>query len=133
VAIEFALILPFLIAFIFLITDFARLFNYINDANQIAANGARLAAVNNYPGDVAMRGTGDTVELRQGGSHLPGGLSVCLRMPSGSSVGQPVTVETSGTFKLVPLLGKLGIPVDVPFHGKSTMRLERVSTATPTC
>jgi Flp pilus assembly protein TadG len=128
VAIEFALVLPFILIFLFLITDFGRFFNYVNDANQLAADGARMAAVNTYPGAAELRSRADTSELRNasGGAHLPDGLSICVDFPAGTSnVGDPVRVRTTGTFKLVPFLGDR-IPVDtVQIHGEATMRLER--------
>ncbi|MCW3016569.1 MAG: hypothetical protein JWO02_3661 [Solirubrobacterales bacterium] len=132
VAIEFALVLPFILMFIFLITDFGRFFNYLNDANQIAADGARMAAVNTYPGSAALRSRGDTSELRSpsGGSHLPGGISVCIDFPAGTSkVGDPVRVKTTGTFKLVPILGG----ISVPLHGEATMRIERTPSYSAGC
>jgi Flp pilus assembly protein TadG len=50
-AIEFALVLPLLIAFLFLIVGFGRFFNAYNDLNQMAADGARKAAVGRFPSD----------------------------------------------------------------------------------
>lgn len=137
VAIELALVLPFILMIIFLLTDFGRFFNYLNDANQVAANGARMAAVNTYPGSAALRAQTDTAELRNasGGSHLPGGISVCVDFPSGlSTVGNPVRVRTTGSFKLVPLLDKvLGVATSVPLHGEATMRIERAPTYAAGC
>ena len=59
-AIEFALVLPLLIAFLFLIVGFARVFNAYNDLNQMAADGARLAAVGNLPDPTVLRDNADT-------------------------------------------------------------------------
>ncbi|UTI65899.1 pilus assembly protein [Paraconexibacter antarcticus] len=137
VAVEFALVLPFLLAFVFLLTDLARLFNYTNDVNQLAANGARMAAVNNYPGSAGLRATADTSEMKSasGGDHLDGGLSICLSYPSGSTqTGNPVKVTITGRYKM-PTLAKLvpGVPDHIDFSGSSTMRLERASTATAGC
>ena len=53
-AVEFALVLPLLIAFVFLIAGFARVFNAYNDLNQMAADGARFAAVGTFPGTSAL-------------------------------------------------------------------------------
>lgn len=139
--IEFALVLPFILLFLFLITDFGRLFNYLNDMNQIAANGARLAAVNNYPGSSVLRGQGDTSEFRNatGGTHLPGGVSVCVSFPNGgaTAVGNPVKVAVSGTFHVVPFLtkafSKVGLNPNIPITGTSTMRLEQTPTYAAGC
>lgn len=132
VAIEFALILPFMLIVVFLLTDFGRMFNYLNDANQIAANGARMAAVDTYPGSATLREQGDTAELRSitGGSHLPGGMSICVDFPTGTgTVGNPVRVRTTGNFKLVKILGGVSIPIT----GEATMRLERTPTFAAGC
>ena len=59
-AVEFALVLPLLIAFLFLIAGFARVFNAYNDLNQMAADGARFAAVGNFPGASALLDNADT-------------------------------------------------------------------------
>ena len=132
VAIEFALVLPLLLAVLFLITDFGRFFHYLNDTNQIAANGARMAAVDMYPGSSVLRSQTDTEELQAltGGDHLPGGIEICVDFPAGSSnVGDPVRVTTTGTFKLVPLLDG----VTIPLNAEATMRLERVPSYSAGC
>jgi len=146
VAVEFALMLPLILVFLFLIIDFGRVFNYLNDANQIAANGARLAAVNNYPGGAALASQGDTVELRDGGSQVPSKLKVCVRFPDPASpnndalsnaspkAGDPVKVKATATFKLAPAFGFLGggLPT-IPIHGEATMRLERTPSFAADC
>lgn len=142
VAVEFALILP-LVLFIFLaIVDFGRVFNYLNDTNQIAANGARYAAVDQNPGDgtyslqeyLALQG--DTKELREGGSEaVDAPLDVCIEFPdndlTGTSgqVGDPVTVKVESEFDLIPLLGGISLPI----RGSATMRLERPPSYSADC
>jgi hypothetical protein len=49
--VEFALIMPILLFLVLGIVDFGRAINYWNDVNQIAADGARYAAVNKNPGN----------------------------------------------------------------------------------
>jgi hypothetical protein len=135
VAIEFALVAPFLLAFMFIIIDFGRAFNYLNDTNQIAANGARLAAVNKYPGGAALALQGDTNELKNGGGQVPSKLTVCVKLPvnpaSGTTgkVGDPVQVKAKATFKLLPIIGGL----DIPIQGSATMRLERAPSFVGDC
>ena len=48
--VEMALVLPILLFLALGIVDFGRAMNYWNDVNQIAADGARFAAVNRNPG-----------------------------------------------------------------------------------
>jgi Flp pilus assembly protein TadG len=75
--IEMALVLPILLFLALGIVDFGRVMNYWNDTNQLAADGARYAAVNKNPGadnaDVAdddfrhwIRLQADTGELQNG-------------------------------------------------------------------
>lgn len=49
--IEMALVMPILLFLALGIVDFGRAINYWNDVNQLAADGARYAAVNHNPGD----------------------------------------------------------------------------------
>jgi hypothetical protein len=49
--VEMALVMPILVVLAVGIVDFGRAMNYWNDVNQIAADGARFAAVNRNPGD----------------------------------------------------------------------------------
>jgi len=138
VTIEFALLLPVLLAFVFMIIDFARVFNYLNDANQIAANGARFAAVDRNPNGGGslqeyLRQQADTGELRDGGSSaVADPLDVCIGFPSGSSeVGEPVQVEVRTEFKIARMITQFvpGDPeVKLPITGKATMRIERPPT-----
>lgn len=135
VAVEFVLVLPLILFFLFAITDFGRVLNYVNDANQLAADGARMAAVNTYPGSDALRLKADTAEARTGSDQLPGGLGVCVEFPEGSAnVGDPVRVEVTGTFGLMPVLDLvLGDSLDVPIHGEATMRIERSASFAADC
>lgn len=56
--IELALVLPILLFLALGIVDFGRAMNYWNDVNQIAADGARYAAVSNNPGSTVAPPTG---------------------------------------------------------------------------
>lgn len=128
VAIEFALVLPIILIFMFAIIQFGQLFNHLNDSNQIAANGARFAAVDNNPGGSTLQnylvGQGDT-------QHLRDNAKVCITLPTGSStVGNPVKVSVSSSFTLIPLLGGATLSL----NGHATMRIERAPTKyTPGC
>jgi hypothetical protein len=115
--VEFALILPILLVLALGIVDFGRAMNYWNDVNQIAADGARFAAVNRNPGaDVSppvgdfrewLRGQAVTGELRDrvvaGGTAAhceanPNDAELCsqsvgnrLKVCINSPTGQPLT------------------------------------------
>lgn len=137
VAIEFALVLPLILIFLLGIVEFGRAINYLNDANQIAADGARFAAVANNPGgssqsdfETWLETQGDTKELREGSDSVTAPLSVCVALPSGNDeVGSPITVRATTTFQLIPLLG--GVAIDL--KGEATMRIERQPGFSDTC
>jgi hypothetical protein len=138
VTVEFALLLPVILAVVFLIIDFGRVFNYVNDTNQIAANGARFAAVDNVPGGGSLQSylaaQADTTELREGGSKsIDDAISVCVSFPNGTSnVGDPVKVSVESEFKVAGIITRLipgGGDVTVPIHGEAVMRIERPPTA----
>jgi Flp pilus assembly protein TadG len=129
VAIEFALTLPLILLALFAIIEFGQVFNNLNDVNQIAANGARMAAVNTAPPGAGtlqayLESQADTKGLKKD-------INVCVQFPSGtSSVGDPVQVVATSDYHLVPLLGGATLHL----HGEATMRLERVpSTYTADC
>lgn len=135
VAIEFALIAPVLLMMLFGIIDFARALNYLNDSNQIAAQGARLAAVNNNPNapsslQTYLNGLADTAELRTGSNQVTSPISACIDLPankgsvpvnSTGKVGDPVRVVVTSQFKLLPIVG-LGT---MTLKGDAVMRIER--------
>lgn len=127
VAIEFALVLPLILTFLFAIIDFGQVFNNLNDANQIAAMGARYAAVNVQPSGQPL----ETYLAQQADTQgLKNNIQVCIRFPNTTAnVGDPVSVEVTSSYKLVPLLGGSTIQL----HGKATMRLERPPSFTASC
>lgn len=124
VAVEFALVLPLILIVLFSIIQFGQLFNHLNDGNQIAADGARFAAVDVNPGT-----GGQTLQQylvsQADTSGLRSKIGVCVSFPSGAStIGNPVKVSTSSTFTLIPLLGGATLTL----HGAATMRIERTAS-----
>jgi Flp pilus assembly protein TadG len=115
--VEMALVLPILLFLALGIVDFGRAINYWNDVNQIAADGARFAAVNNNPGtDLTpqvtdfrqwLRTQAETGELKDGtvaggnpancpdpmntdecSQSVTSKLKVCIESPT----GEPLTI-----------------------------------------
>lgn len=147
---EFALVAPLLFIVIFATIDFGRAINYWNAETQMAAQGARIAAVNggnSYTGPCVYPNTqtasdladyiqcqADTNELRCGSSSVTKA-SVQISLPgSGGTPGQPIRVAVSTQFNWIPLLSSGGnaglIPLPnlnptVTITGTATMRLER--------
>ena len=137
--VEFALVAPLLFVVIFGTIDFGRAFHYWNLEQQMANEGARLAAVNSgVPGKCAD-GTSPTTlqqyiqcqntgEVASGGSFwFDKGAKVCISFPSGTSnIGDPVQVQVSASYKWLPIdwYFSSSPPTTTTIAGTATMRLE---------
>jgi Flp pilus assembly protein TadG len=127
-AVEFALVLPLLIAVLFLIVGFARVFNAYNDLNQMAADGARFAAVGNFPGATAVLDTADTplskAAIIGGPTYQAPGSST---WGSACAVGGTVKVTATANVQLIPFLPYLNsaLPGKPTLTGSAEMRVER--------
>ncbi len=136
--VEAALILPIVLMILLGIFDFGRALNYWNDTNQLAADGARFAAVNRVPGDAAsleayLKSQADTPELEEGGTNsVEDPIQVCVDYPNGAAVGEPVTVKVESAFNLLPapLQGVVEWGT-VPIRGEATMRIEVLPSDIP--
>jgi hypothetical protein len=122
--VEFALVLPLLVAILFLITGFARAFNAYNDLNQLAADGARFAAVGNFPGASALLNNADTPLSRaaviDGPTYGSGPGDPC-------TVGGTVKVTATADLRLIPFLPYINsvVPAKPNLQGRAEMRVER--------
>ena len=126
-AVEFALVLPLLLAVVFLITGFARVFNEYNDLNQMAADGARFAAVGNFPGAPALLHNADTALSK---AAIIAGPTYSGASGSTCAVGQTVTVTATADLRLIPFLTFINnvVPAKPTLQGKAEMRVERCPT-----
>jgi len=116
-SVEFALILPLLLLVLFGIVEFARAFNAYNDLNQMAAAGARFAAVGRYPGDTSLKNSeADTGTARNATLTVTytGNGTTCI-------VGGSVRVTAGAPVHLAAIL-KVGT---VNLTGRAEMRVER--------
>jgi Flp pilus assembly protein TadG len=145
--VEFALVAPVLFLVLFGLLDFGKAINYWNTETQMAAQAARIAAVNGdntYTGACVGGGTKATLtdyiqcqsstgELRNGSSGTFGATAaqVCIipLPPSGGAaagdVGQAIRVTAKTNYSWIPLLGVAPISIT----GTATMRIERKWTA----
>jgi Flp pilus assembly protein TadG len=152
--VEMALASTMLFMVLLGILDFGKAFNYWNDTNQIAAEGARYAAVDRVPAGGTLqsylRSTGDTAELRDGTPvdpddpdalrSVPSGLQVCVNYldtdadGNAFDVGSTVEVAVSSQYSLLPFLGDELSPATITIRGRARMRLERAANeVTPGC
>jgi Flp pilus assembly pilin Flp len=92
--VEMAMVLPVLLVVLLGIVDFARAFNYWNDTNQLAADGARFAAVDRNPGEGLptpvslqefIRSQAETEELRSSSECASTSTMATRRTPTARS------------------------------------------------
>jgi Flp pilus assembly protein TadG len=120
-AVEFALVLPLLLVVLFGIIEFARAFNAYNDLNQMAAAGARFAAVGRYPGDTSLKSSeADTATSRNATLQVQYFLNGVLQ---GSTCALGDSVRVTATAPVT--LAKVVRPATITLTGKAEMRVER--------
>jgi Flp pilus assembly protein TadG len=114
--VEFALVIPIFVLFLFGIIEFGRLWECMNAMTSAAREGARVAAVTSPD---ASRVQAAALSLL-GGSGLTG-VSVGVSGPSGSN---QITVTVSGTY--APLTNALipGLIGPIPLNRSTTMYWE---------
>lgn len=127
--VEFALVLPILLALIIGILDFGRALDYYNQVTQLAGQGARAAAVNRMPDGTAIT-SGSALQAQLVNTYtaqpeLKKGVTVCItQLPA--QVGDPVTVKVSYNFNFIPFLGtRLGFS-NIDLTSTQTERAEAV-------
>jgi Flp pilus assembly protein TadG len=116
---EFALVLPILLAVVFGIAQFGFAFNSANDETHIANEIARYATVNENPSSKSLQEWG----ISQADSNALSGQTVCISFPNGThNIGDPVLVTVSGTINWFPILHLKASSTTVT--GTAYMRLE---------
>jgi Flp pilus assembly protein TadG len=135
--VEFGLILPLLMVAIVMVLDFGKAFHHWQDENHVANRAARLAAVNSLPTgcggslQTCVQQEIDTPELKNGGTDsVASPAKVCIDFPGGgATVGQPVRVTVSATYRWMPILRRVAPGIGVStLKGSATMRIERPAT-----
>jgi hypothetical protein len=141
VLVEFAMLVPFLLFFMFGIAQMSTFFNYKNDANQLAAVAARYAAVNRVPPPIPgcpsttlqawIVCQADTSELRSGGTaQVAAPIDVKICVPDGNVSGRPVKASVSLTYRFFAarlvedFVTYFGGDYDRETTGRAYMRLE---------
>ncbi len=133
-AVEFALVVPFICLLVLALVDFGKAVNYWLDANHLANEGARLAAVlgdQPAPGGNLQQWVqqqAETSELRNGTGSVSSAAQVCVSFPDGREIGKPVTVTVTAPYKWIPFIGGT-----LDISGSSTMRLEQLPTYADGC
>jgi Flp pilus assembly protein TadG len=128
--VEFALILPLLLAGVVGIVSFGRAMNYDEQATHLAGEAARYATVDQLPANAGgdtigqwLRSQSDSPELQNGTGSVAGTPQVCVSYPAGTAtVGSPIAISVSFTFNWLPILN---LPVtSTAITRTATMRIE---------
>jgi Flp pilus assembly protein TadG len=129
--VEFAIVLPVLAVVLFGIIDFGRVLNYWNDENQMAADGARWAAVNHNPSTSGqslqdyIQSQADTTELKSGTSGDGVSTKATVTIWTSGTAGDPVRICVASKFHFFKILK---LTADLKTHGAAEMRLEQAAT-----
>jgi Flp pilus assembly protein TadG len=119
---EFALVLPILLAVVFGIAQFGLAFNSANDETHIANEVARYAVVNEDP---SAKGSLAEWGKEQLDSNALAGEKVCISYPNGTNIGNPVVVTVEGTLRVD------WFTILKPLTATAYMRLETAPTNIP--
>jgi hypothetical protein len=124
--VEFALVLPILLALVFGIVEFALSLSSQADETHIASEIARFATVNENPGEfeakpatLAEWGVSQLHNTALSGKERP---KICINFPKGEEAGQPVEVVFRRSVSWLPI-PKLGV-AETTLVGSAVMRLE---------
>jgi Flp pilus assembly protein TadG len=132
-AVELALVVPIICLLVLALIDFAKALNYWLDANHLANEGVRQAAVigNTPQPSPSLAGwiqqQAQSSELRNGTGSVSSPAQVCITFltnpATGTSgrVGDPIKVTVSAPYKWLPFVGGATLTI----RAESTMRLER--------
>jgi hypothetical protein len=134
---EFALVLIPLLLLVAGVVQFGIALNYWLDMQRIANQGARWAAVNNWPPDCPRGSTTsaspNTLQEALQRQMISAGLksnpstSIQVCYPDGTKLtGDPVRVQIRSKFNLLPILGAGSLDLTA----KATMRLEHTQDPT---
>jgi len=134
--VEFALVLPFLLALVLVLVDFGKAMSYWINTTQVANEGARIAAVN-APGiadlPAYIKGELDP-ELQNGsinvGPNKAASVLICFPDAGKSTIGEPVRVKITSNYRptLLGFFGSSFAFANIPISGSATMRLEHNAT-----
>jgi Flp pilus assembly protein TadG len=109
--VEFALILPILLAIIVAVFDFGSAFNQKNDLNFLANEAARYAEVNACAPCTGSQKIGDYVQSSADTKALSQSMSISFCLPDGTNnVGDPIQVTASAPFNWLGVLKGSGLP-----------------------
>jgi TadE-like protein len=121
--VEFALLLPLILLFLFGVSEWGLALNAANDQTHIASEIARYAAVDENPGGEQLLQAWGKEQFDQKGVT---GDEVCISFPEGAEVGDPVKVEFKSTKRILPVLNELKLSsiTNTPIVGTAEMRIE---------
>jgi|GEM_PF-699514 len=129
--VEFALVLPILLALAFGITEFALALNTQGEETHIASEIARFAVVNQNPGEAESKSLAQWGIGQLHDKALQNGTKseICVTFPAGEQEGDPVEVKVKSTVSWLPFPKLPKGFASTELVGSATMRLETAPTA----
>ena len=122
---EFALVLPVFLLLVAGLLGFGRVFFYWIQANHMANETARWAAVDRNPyTPTSLKDHAKFSATREFANDAV----ICITLPDGAAVGNRVKVKVETPFTFVPLID-IGT---ISIRGEATMRIERLAGANGT-
>jgi Flp pilus assembly protein TadG len=133
VVVEFALILPLFVIFVFAVMEFARAYQAMNAVISAAREGARVAAVAPDPTSAAWADSAKKRAKAVASSMFTTDTIVVANPTCDGAVPNAcrvVTVSTSMTLKgISPLFAMVGMSGGIPLSGQASFRWERAEDA----
>jgi TadE-like protein len=127
VMIEFAFILPLLLALVFGIMSFGQAMNYWINETQLASEAARWAVVDRSPGGGSLQ---SWIQSQADAQKLKNDMRVEISFPNGRIIGQPVLVKLCVVHNFLPFFKRDASKVSLTrtIVGSATMRIEQINT-----
>ena len=133
--VEMALVMPILLFLALGIVDFGRAMNYWNDANQLAADGARYAAVNHSPGDDNADPVDDDfrdwIRRQADTGELQDGTIAAQPLPDGSCPPDSTPTTPPGGCREISAATPTGLQVCVGKPGQGSLTTGDLSIGKP--
>jgi len=132
VVVEFALILPLFVIFVFAVMEFARAYQAMNALISAAREGARVAAVAEDPLSTAWADSASKRAKAVASSMFTTDTIVVAAPTCDADPCRVVTVNTSMTLKgISPLFAMVGMSSGIPLTGQASFRWERAEDDAP--
>jgi len=131
--VELAIVVPLLVPLMAVVMQFGIAFNYKNQLQHLAAEGARFASVDRNPGSASSLTLQNYLKSQAVGGELTSGGTSAVPTPAnfcitkGTTAGDPVTVTATVSFNWLPIVNP--DVTQTTLRGSATMRMERLGSS----